>query len=147
MGASDRANANGEVDANAVYLLRHWQTVWTKMGVFTQAEITGTTPCAVPGQPEKREYLVRDVWLCAGQSSMEFRCSQEATWKTETESAALPQVRLRNMGYAGQGIGATGYSAAVVTRQTAADFYSPSVWSPCAASSAAGFSAVGYFFA
>ena len=55
------AKASGEVDANAVYFRRHGQMVWTKLGVFTQAEITDTTPCAVPGQPEEREYLVRSV--------------------------------------------------------------------------------------
>ena len=55
------AKASGEVDANAVYFRRHGQMVWTKLGVFTQAEITDTTPCAVPGQPEEREYQVRSV--------------------------------------------------------------------------------------
>lgn len=55
------AKAGGAVDANAVYCRRKGQTVWTKVGVFTQAEITDTTPCATPGQPEEREYQVRSV--------------------------------------------------------------------------------------
>lgn len=92
------------------------------------------------------DVLVGEVWLCAGQSNMEFRCDQEATWAAESASASLPHVRLRNMGYAGQGVGATAYSAAIVARQTAADFYNASTWAPCTAASAAPFSAVGYFF-
>jgi sialate O-acetylesterase len=50
------------------------------------------------------------------------------------------------MGYAGQGVGAVGYSAAVVARQTPAQFYNASTWAACDATSAAPFSAVGYFF-
>ncbi len=100
------------------------------------------------GQPRLTvsDVLVGEVWLCAGQSNMEFRSDQEATWATEQASAALPHVRLRNMRYAGQGVGATAYSAAVVARQTPTDFYSASAWAASSAASAAPFSAVGYFF-
>lgn len=49
------------MDANAVYCRRKGQTVWIKVGVFTQSEVTDTTPCATPGQPEEREYQVRSV--------------------------------------------------------------------------------------
>lgn len=93
------------------------------------------------------DVLVGDVWICAGQSNMEFRCNQEATWATEQASATLPEVRLRNMGYAGQGHAASAYSAALVARQTPAAFYNSSSWTTCTAASAAPFSAVGYFFA
>ena len=100
------------------------------------------------GQPRLTvsDVLVGEVWLCAGQSNMEFRCDQEATWATEQASAALPHVRLRNMGYAGQGVGAVGYSAAVVARQTPSQFYNASAWAACDATSVAPFSAAGYFF-
>lgn len=47
------------------------------------------------------DVLVGEVWLCAGQSNMEFRCDQEATWTSEQTSATIPHVRLRNMAYAG----------------------------------------------
>jgi sialate O-acetylesterase len=100
------------------------------------------------GQPRLTvaDVLVGEVWLCAGQSNMEWRTDQEATWASEQASAALPHVRLRNMGYAGQGIFASQYSAAIVARQTAADFYNASAWAACDATNAAPFSAVGYFF-
>ena len=100
------------------------------------------------GQPRLTvgDVLVGDVWVCAGQSNMEFRTDQEATWATESTGAALPHVRLRNMSYAGQGVGATAYSAGVVARQTPAAFYDAATWTACDATSAAPFSAVGYFF-
>ena len=47
--------------ANAVYCRRKGQTVWMKVGVFTQSEVMDATPCAPPGQPEEREYQVRSV--------------------------------------------------------------------------------------
>jgi sialate O-acetylesterase len=92
------------------------------------------------------DVLVGEVWLCAGQSNMEFRTDQEATWAGEQANAALPHVRLRNLGYAGQGIFASAYSAAVVARQTPEQFYNAGTWAACNAASAAPFSAVGYFF-
>ncbi|MHA3772454.1 CotH kinase family protein [Verrucomicrobiota bacterium sgz303538] len=92
------------------------------------------------------DVLVGEVWLCAGQSNMEFRTNQEATWVTEQRNASLSNVRLRNMGYAGQGYFATEYPATLVSRQTPHSFYNASSWVPCDASSAAPFSAVGYFF-
>lgn len=92
------------------------------------------------------DVLLGDVWLCAGQSNMEFRCNQESSWATEQASAGMPHLRLYNMGYAGQGIGATAYPAAIVARQTPADFYNAATWTASTAASAAPFSAVGYFF-
>lgn len=94
-----------------------------------------------------KDVLVGDVWVCAGQSNMEFRCNQESTWKTESTVAEFPHVRLRNMGYAGQGYFGTPYSPDIVARQTPEEFYNASTWEACSASSAAKFSAVGYFFA
>ena len=89
------------------------------------------------------DVLVGEVWVCAGQSNMEWRTNQEATWATEQASATLPHVRLRNMGYAGQGHAASGYSAAIVARQTPSQFYNATAWAACDATSAAPFSAVG----
>ena len=37
-----------------------------------------------------KDVLVGEVWLASGQSNMEWRTDQEATWATEQASAALP---------------------------------------------------------
>ena len=92
------------------------------------------------------DVLLGDVWLCAGQSNMEFRCNQESSWATEQASATMPHLRLFNMGYAGQGIFASAYSAAIVARQTPEMFYNTTTWTASDAASVATFSAVGYFF-
>jgi len=55
------SKGGGAVDANVVNCRRKGQTVWMKVGVFTQSEVVDTTPCAAPGQPEEREYQVRSV--------------------------------------------------------------------------------------
>jgi sialate O-acetylesterase len=93
-----------------------------------------------------QDVIVGEVWLCAGQSNMEFRCAQEATWATEKLASSHPEIRLHNMAYAGQGIGAKPYTADIVARQTAERFYDASSWAAVDAKSAAPFSAVGYFF-
>lgn len=107
-----------------------------------------TVTVSLNGQPAVllSDVLIGDVWLCAGQSNMEFRCSQESTWATEQAAAGMPSLRLLNMGFAGQGIGAAAYSAAVVERQTAEQFYNPATWTASSAATAVPFSAVGYFF-
>lgn len=92
------------------------------------------------------DVLIGDVWLCAGQSNMEFRCNQESSWPSEQACAGLPKLRLFNMGYAGQGITASAYSAAITARQTPDQFYNAATWTASTAGSAATFSAVGYFF-
>jgi sialate O-acetylesterase len=116
------------------------------------AQVANTTPQTVTvslnGQAKVtlNDVLVGEVWLCAGQSNMEFRCDQEATWGTEQANASLPHVRLYNMGYAGQGIFGSAYPAATVSRQTPEDFYDAATWTACNATTVAPFSAVGYFF-
>ncbi len=92
------------------------------------------------------DILIGEVWLCAGQSNMEFRCSQESSWAAEQSTANRPLLRLCNLGYAGQGISAAAYSAAIIARQTPDAFYNAPSWTSSTAASAAPFSAVGYFF-
>ncbi len=92
------------------------------------------------------DVLVGEVWICAGQSNMEFRLNQEATWASEQKAAALPLIRLRSPGWAGQGVYGAPLSADAVARLTPARFYSSAAWIPCEPAKAGGFSAVGYFF-
>ena len=46
--------------------------------------------------------LVGDIWVCAGQSNMEFPLSRDADAKAELPQANLALVRLRNHSFAGQ---------------------------------------------
>jgi len=93
-----------------------------------------------------RGILIGDVWVCAGQSNMEFPLARDAAAKAELPQATLPLVRLRNHAFAGQYRFAAALDAATVARMTAKDFYTGR-WEACTAKSAAPMSAVGYYFA
>ena len=101
-----------------------------------------------PGQPDAviRDILIGDVWLCAGQSNMEFPLSRDAEAKQELPQAALPLVRIRNHSFAGQYRFAAPLDAATVARMTTRSFYAGR-WEPCTPKTAAPTTAVGYYFA
>ena len=91
------------------------------------------------------DVLVGDVWVCAGQSNMEFPLAKESHAKEELPAATNPNLRLLNMPFAGQYTGAKRFSAVALARMTPEKFYSGS-WQPCTPESAKDFSAVGYYF-
>ena len=49
------------VDGLAIYMRVAGATVWRKVGMDTESPFTDTTPLAVPGAPENREYMARGV--------------------------------------------------------------------------------------
>lgn len=53
--------ANGAIAANEVRMRRKGTTAWTVIGRYTSAEVIDTTPLAVAGQPEVREYQAQGV--------------------------------------------------------------------------------------
>jgi len=98
-------------------------TVTVRLGsaqTTAAADATGKWTCAFPprpadtrpidliaqeaGQPDHsaRGILIGDVWICAGQSNMEFPLSRDAAAKTELPQANHLLVRLRNHTFAGQ---------------------------------------------
>jgi sialate O-acetylesterase len=100
------------------------------------------------GRPDVsvRDILMGDVWVCAGQSNMEFPLSRDAEAKQELANANLPLIRLRNYSFAGQYRSAAPLDATTVARMTVANFYAGR-WEPCTPKAAAPMSAVGYYFA
>ncbi len=100
------------------------------------------------GQPDAviRDILIGDVWLCAGQSNMEFPLSRDAEAKQELPQAILPLVRIRNHSFAGQYRSGAPLDAATVARMTTRGFYAGR-WEPCTPKTAAPTTAVGYYFA
>ncbi|MEA5006869.1 MAG: sialate O-acetylesterase [Rikenellaceae bacterium] len=75
--------------------------------------------------------LIGEVWICSGQSNMQWFLKNADNGATEVASATLPKVRLLNM-----------------TRKTATTPQESfdAEWLPCMPSTAGDFSAVGYFF-
>ncbi len=80
---------------------------------------------------ELRNVLVGEVWLCSGQSNMEWPVSRAANPEQEIASANYPQIRLFKV-------------AKIVAAKPLED--TDGQWQVCSPQTVAGFSAVGYFF-
>jgi len=78
------------------------------------------------------DILIGDVWICSGQSNMEFQLSQANNAVEEVKNANYPQIRLFSVN---KGIDLTPLDD---TRGS---------WSVCTSNSAQYFPAIGYFFA
>jgi sialate O-acetylesterase len=81
---------------------------------------------------ELKDVLVGEVWLCSGQSNMEWGLGGSINAKEEVAAAKHPQIRLFNV-------------PDHVTSSVPLDTVKGS-WKVCEPNSAGGFSAVGYFF-
>ncbi|MBN2473149.1 MAG: 9-O-acetylesterase [Pirellulales bacterium] len=81
---------------------------------------------------ELKDVLVGEVWICSGQSNMEWGLGGALDGKQEVDAANHPQIRLFDV---------PGHTTAVLPRDKC-----PGNWRICQPSSAGGFSAVGYFF-
>lgn len=80
-----------------------------------------------------KNVLVGEVWLCSGQSNMEFTVKQSNNAINEIASATNPYIRHIKI-------------ARVISSEPKSDFASNS-WTVCDSSTVGDFSAVGYFFA
>jgi sialate O-acetylesterase len=80
---------------------------------------------------ERNDILVGEVWLCSGQSNMEFALSRAIDGDLEVSAANHPNIRLVRV----KGPG---------SQKPVEDFKGQ--WDVCTPESASGFSAVGYFF-
>ncbi len=76
--------------------------------------------------------LVGEVWICSGQSNMEWRLSQGMRAKEEVEASDHPLIRLFDV---------PGHTTSPLPREKGAGS-----WKVCGPRTAGGFSAVGYFF-
>ncbi len=91
------------------------------------------------------DVLVGEVWICAGQSNMEWPLAKEAHAPAELPRAVHPSIRFYNPDYAGKGAGGSPFSPATMARLTPAGFFQGK-WETCTPASAASMSAIGYYF-
>ena len=78
-----------------------------------------------------RDVLVGEVWICSGQSNMQWSVNQANDADLERAAAKYPEIRLISVPQVG-------------TQQRASNFKGH--WEPCSPSTVGDFSAVGYFF-
>lgn len=81
---------------------------------------------------ELKDVLVGEVWICSGQSNMEWPLRASLNAKEEIAAADHPSIRLFNV---------PGHTINPLPQKTC-----PGAWQVCSPKSAGGFSAVGYFF-
>ncbi len=125
------ADADGKWNVNFPALKATGQTL-TLTVATTQRKTTLT------------DILVGEVWLCSGQSNMEWPLSKSATAKTAIPAAKHSRLRLFNFVGAARGGGGI-YESNVIERLTP-DRFCEGQWRKCSPENAAAFSAVGYFF-
>jgi sialate O-acetylesterase len=81
---------------------------------------------------ELKDVLIGEVWICSGQSNMEWGLGGSLNGKDEVAAASHPQIRLFNV---------PGHLTSPLAQDTC-----PGSWQVCQPNAAGGFSAVGYFF-
>lgn len=91
--------------------------------------------------------LIGDVWLCIGQSNMEWPMSREMHWKDEQMTAYQPMIRLLNPPPAGRNVYNQKFGDSLLQRLNEEKFYAWNGWKECTSASVAGMSAVAYYFA
>lgn len=93
-----------------------------------------------------RDLLVGDVWVCLGQSNMEWPMAREAHFAEELPHASQPLIRLYNPSYAGKNVYGTPFSDSIVRRLLPGRFLEGG-WERADSNSFRGMSAVGWYFA
>ena len=102
-----------------------------KVGKPLTLRASGGAPGGAKNEIVIDDVLVGEVWLCSGQSNMEFALARAADGDLEVSAANHPNIRLLNV----KGPG---------SQKPVDDFKGG--WEVCSPKTAAGFSAVGYFF-
>lgn len=94
---------------------------------------------------ELKDILIGDIWICSGQSNMEFRLSQAATASDDIKQANLPEIRLFNM----QPVAYTNnesWDLETLDKINRLEYFKQTEWKPTSPETAKDFSAVAYHF-
>lgn len=94
-----------------------------------------------------RNILIGDVWICSGQSNMEWPVQKEMHFKAEKMQANQPLIRLNNPSPAGRYVYNFAYGDSLNKRLTNRDFYRWESWQSCDSTTFRPMSAVAYYFA
>ena len=151
LNISGKANA-GEVVALSIDKQRHTATTdihgnWT----ITLEPLAQGGPYEMKVSTESdhivlHDVMVGEVWLCTGQSNMEFMLRQTATAKEDIAGADNERIRLLN--YQGRWVTYDyQFSQGALDSINHLQYYKDAQWQRCEKATAASFSAIGYYFA
>ncbi len=112
--------------------LGEWQVKLDKLDANSEGQVLSITA----GDQKKtfKDVLVGDVWICSGQSNMEWTVSGSMNPGEEIKNADYPKIRLFDV---------PGHETAPLPIE---ELRGNPTWKPCNPSTVGGFSAVGYFF-
>ncbi|MBP8115656.1 MAG: hypothetical protein KAY50_09885, partial [Chitinophagaceae bacterium] len=122
-----------------------WIVTFPKQKATTHSQILSVTSEAE--QIEFKNILIGDVWICTGQSNMEWPMVKEQHWKDEIHSAEQSNIRLLNPPPAGRNVFGVPYTDSLISRLTTERFYDWNGWQQCDSISVRLMSAVAYYFA
>ncbi len=91
-----------------------------------------------------KDILIGEVWVCAGQSNMEWMLQQSTNWKTELANASHPHLRLLHL--AGNARGLPGSYSVEDLERLSPENYCRGQWEVATEETARSFSAVGWYF-
>lgn len=91
--------------------------------------------------------LIGDVWICSGQSNMEWTMRKEMHWKEEKFNAYQPLIRFMNPPPVGRYVYGVTYTDSLTRRLNKDSFYLWNGWQSCDSTSIQPMSAVAYYFA
>lgn len=119
-----------------------WEVMLDPLKAGDQYELTIQTP----RQKETfRKVAVGEVWLCSGQSNMQFMLKESLNATGEIAQAAHPNIRLFDMKGRWQ-TNASEWSLSAIDSVNHLLYYRETQWMPCTSETAASFSAVAYYF-
>ena len=93
-----------------------------------------------------KNILMGDIWLCIGQSNMEFPMKNEIHFADEIKRSNQPLIRFYNPSFIGKNIFGTAYTDSMNQQLASGNFYSNTSWELCDSNSIKEMSAVGYYF-
>ena len=108
----------------------------------------GPYTLSIEAGKEKQVYnnvLAGEVWLCSGQSNMEFYLSWSATGKRDIPQVANDQIRLYDM-KARWRTNAVEWEASVLDSLNHLQYFTDASWQVCSPETAGQFSAIAYYF-
>lgn len=144
------------VPSQIVSIVLYGTTFTGKVGVDSGWRITlppqptngnGTSIHIISGKEEQvlKNILFGDVWLCIGQSNMEWPLAKEMHYKTEAADLPDTLIRIYNPVYAGKNIYGTSYTDSVLKKLSTQHFYKGK-WELSNQQSLQTMSAVAYYF-
>ena len=98
---------------------------------------------------EKRIFknvVAGEVWLCSGQSNMEFEMFQASTGERDIPQAENPNIRLFDMEARWRTDNANAWELSALDSVNVLQYYKPAQWEVCTPKTVRAFSAVAYYF-